>query len=518
MRRERQARSSGNLDEKVSPSSRERVNAVVALAAVGAMSLAGIAQNAVVDPDVWHEMALIREALALGRLPLEDRFAYTPTVYPSVHHEWGTGAILYFIATGVGSAGILTLKYLLTAGIAAGCVFCARRRGAGFGVLCPLMPIAIFLSWPDFSTVRAQMFTLLLLAVLLYLLDCDRQGRRGWIGPWLALYLLWVNLHAGFVVGLALCVFHIAEQGIRRRPVRHLILLAGAMAALIAVNPYGLKYYSYLWQALRMDRPLIPEWAPLWEMGGLIMILSLSVYGFSLLVIGYAIHRLGIARMPGLILVFITAYAGLRHQRHLSLYAVTWLCYVPAYIQQTKLGDMLEGMWTRRRRAMLLGWSTLGVLGLAVSLRERPWELRMPANAGDHPLILYPVGAARYLRQVEFRGNLMVPYNVGAFVTWKLFPNVMVSIDGRYEVAYPHGMLQENVDFYAAEPGCQQILDKYATDAVLAPAASPVAAIMPHSAGWALVYADDVYQVYSRPELALPRVDRRGERLVGRFP
>ncbi len=70
----------------------EKQTVIAALSALAGLFLCCIALNTFVDPDIWHEMALFREALALGYLPLADQFAYTPTVYPSVHHEWGTGA------------------------------------------------------------------------------------------------------------------------------------------------------------------------------------------------------------------------------------------------------------------------------------------------------------------------------------------------------------------------------------------------------------------------------------------
>src|SRR5439155_10079495 len=87
------------------------------------------------DHDMFHMMALFRETLRIGHVPLADRFAYTPTIYPSVHHEWGSGAILYLVATRLGAGGIMLLKYLLTAVVAAGCVICARRRGASWPVV-----------------------------------------------------------------------------------------------------------------------------------------------------------------------------------------------------------------------------------------------------------------------------------------------------------------------------------------------------------------------------------------------
>jgi hypothetical protein len=35
---------------------------------------------------------------------------------------------------------------------------------------------------------------------------------------------------------------------------------------------------------------------------------------------------------------------------------------------------------------------------------------------------------------------------------------------------------------------------------------------------WQRVYVDDAYALFARPDLDLPSLDRRGERLVGAFP
>src|SRR3954453_14855419 len=71
----------------------------------------------VADPDLWHGMALAREGAALGRAPWEDRFAYTPTLYPTVHHEWGSGVVAYLLATRLGGPGIVLARYALIAAL-----------------------------------------------------------------------------------------------------------------------------------------------------------------------------------------------------------------------------------------------------------------------------------------------------------------------------------------------------------------------------------------------------------------
>ncbi len=359
----------------------ERKTVIAALSALAGLFLCCIALNTFVDPDMWHEMALFREALALGHLPLNDQFAYTPTIYPSVHHEWGAGAMLYFVSTSGGAAGLLTLKYLLCAGIAIVVVRCARLKGASYAVLCPLMPIGILLSLIGFSTIRAQVFTLLALACLLYFLEQDRSGRRRWIGPWLAIHVLWVNVHGGFVVGLVVMMLYIAEQVLRKQPVGHLVATTIAMFALIMANPYGWHYCPYIWDALWLDRPLITEWRPLWHAWGPV----LGFYVFSLVLLTYAVARRGVRKLPGLVILILTAYAALRHQRHLSLYAVVWVCIVPAYLQQTPLARLLEQIWVKRRRLCTWAWGTMAAVLFAALAFHNPLKLQLPANPGDHP-------------------------------------------------------------------------------------------------------------------------------------
>ena len=164
----------------------------------------GITANIFADPDMWHQMALSREAFRLGELPTRDLFAYPPTLNSSIHHEWGNGALLYVVSLISGAPGIMVLKYLLTAAIVVAVVYCARLKGAGPSVLCSLLPVPMLLSFGGFSTIRAQMFTMLALAIMLRMIDRDRDGQRRWILPWLIVYCAWLNVHGGFGVGLVL--------------------------------------------------------------------------------------------------------------------------------------------------------------------------------------------------------------------------------------------------------------------------------------------------------------------------
>ena len=489
--------------------------AVAGLLAIGALLFLGVCQSNFVDPDVWHELALIRQARAEGALPTRDALAYTPTLEPSIHHEWGTGAILFVAATTLGSTGLLLLKLGLTAGIALTTASAARRAGASAAVFCALAPVAIFLSWYGFSTVRAQMFTLLFTALLLVGLARDRDGSWRWVLIYAVLHVLWLNLHAGFVVGLALLGCHTIEQALRRRPIGHLLALLAGCTVLVLVNPYGWTYIEFLWRSLRLERPAIEEWLPTWKAPAAVI----GVFGLSIVLVAYAMARLGARQLPGVLPLLAAAWAGLSHQRHLSIYAVVWACLVPGWLDRTALGAALRELWSRRAARVRAACLAVAALCLAASVSQRPWRVTLPSRPGDHPDLVYPVGAVDWMQDVGFRGNLEVPFLVGAFVAWKLNPAVRVSIDSRYEVAYPPEALDANRELYAARPGWELRLAEHPlTDAVLLPAGGPLAAAMPSLSGWSRAYRDDAYEVYLRPGRTLPAADRRGQVDAGRFP
>jgi hypothetical protein len=489
--------------------------AALGLVALAALLILGVCQSNFVDPDVWHEMALIRQARHDGALPTHDSLAYTRTLNPSIHHEWGTGVMLLVAATSLGGSGLLLLKFGLTAGIAVACVSAARRSGAAAASFCSVAPVAIFLSWYGFSTVRAQMFTLLFTALLMVMLALDRQGKRGWILIWLIAHLIWLNLHAGFVVGLILLGCHTIEQAAHRRPITHLIAGLAAGSVLVLANPYGWTYVQFLSHSLLLSRPAIEEWLPTWQAP----VPVVMVFVISLVLILYSIAKLGPRQLPGLLPLLAATWAGLSHQRHLSIYAVVWVCLVPAWLDRTAIGLALDELWTRRPNAVRVVCAAVVAVCFGATLLHEPWRVSIPSQPGDHPDLTYPVGAVAWLDEVHFQGNLEVPFLVGAFVAWKLNPEVRVSIDSRYEVAYPPEALQQNLDTYAARSGWEARLDEQArTDAVLVPAGGPLAEVMPSLAGWTRRYRDDAFEVYLRGGSTLPSTDRRGQVAVGTFP
>ncbi len=474
-----------------------------------------------VDIDIWHQMNLIRASLAAGHLLTEDLFAYTPTVHPMIDHEWGAGVLAFFLGQWVGGAGILLLKF----GSAFGTLFLtmrlAERRGASAAVLTFAAPLSIGLLYFGFlSAVRAQAYSFFFTAALLWALeDARRQDRspqdQRWLWAFLAVFPIWVNLHAGFVAGLGFVFLYCLEQAMLRKPSRPAIIVLCAMALEVFLNPYGVRYISYLSRALVMARPRIPEWSPLWTLGWIPTLLSVAALGVLL----YAFAKLKTWRTPGVLLLAATAMEALLHRKMLPFFAITWLCFVPAYFQETAAAQWLLQFAQKRSRFVVLAWTALIAVCLVSAIRLKFWQVEVPQAgvpqvAGD---LSYPVGAVDYLATQRFHGNVMVPFRAGAYVSWKLYPNVKVSIDSRYEVAYPNVWVERVFRFYEAQEGWPGTLNAYPTDLVLTPKSAPVLPLL-HNLSWKPVYEDQQFEVVARPGLQLPAVDRGAETFAGTFP
>jgi hypothetical protein len=233
-------------------------------------------------------------------------------------------------------------------------------------------------------------------------------------------------------------------------------------------------------------------------------------------------------------MVFATAYAALFHYRHLSLFALTWVCYVPAYLNETPLDDLIKKIIKNNHKAVVVLFLTVGTLGLSSSLKNHFWQLRIPTSPEEReegfPSPIYPTGAVDYLKENNFVGNLMVPFEAGAFISWKLYPYVRVSMDSRFEVAYYYESVVENKNFYAAIQDYQDIPLKYKTDAILVPSWSKIKMALEQNTfkannisllnSWVQVYKDAAYSIYMDPKIAVqyPIVDLAQVTIKGVFP
>lgn len=503
---------------------RDAVLIATVLLAVAAGFLAFVARLNDVTHDAFHEMALARELFEHGTLPLEDRFAFTPTVSPAVHHEWGTGVFLYLVAgaSPLGLDGMAITRLILIAMLGL-CIYrAARNNGANPLVFGLCLPIAFPLAWVGFATLRAQLITLVFMSLQVLIQQSDWRERRSWVIAWMFMYVVWLNMHAGFVVGVAMLGLHVIERWIVYwysidgnfqlsdflNRFWHHFLIAVFLAIGILINPWGAQYPIYLWHAILMPRPTMLEWQPLWFMPDTVM--SLSAFAFMAIGLGYAAKTRQWKRLRGWLFCCLAAYMALKHIRHGSLFAIAWMIYMPGWLTATEFGRSSSAILQNYRTTVLRVSWIAGIASAIFFVQHSAWRSEIPNTAVESTMV-YPVEAVEFLKRSEFRGNLLTPFTAGAYVSWNCHPNIRVSLDGRYEVAYRDDVLPKHDDFYHAGSNWHDVLTEYDPDAILVKQNVPVRKLLGKkehdTEHFRLAYEDATFAVFVQDSLSVRTSD-----------
>jgi hypothetical protein len=443
-----------------------RSNLILAAALLGIFSLATyLAAHHVADGDLWAKLALGASVWLRGELFRHDVFAFTPVLPKYIDHEWGSGVIFFGALRFAGSGGLMLLKTFLCLGAVAWPLLAARRNGNKWPVLLLLaIPCALCILPGYIPTVRSHAFTYFFFGAILWCLEEIKRGheRAAWCLP--VLFLLWANLHGGFVAGLGTLAVYVAEALLLRRQIKMFLIIAVCSAAVTLINPYGLDFWRYLVPALLHPRPRILEWQPL------------SLFGFDPF-LGFRILFVGVLAVvilewrraekkswSGLVMLAITAFLGWRSRRHAPFFGVAALVFAAPYFEMT-LARVRNALPLLRRSdpatAVLAAYLIASGFVATRFLANASWQVLAPVGHD-------PVREADILARANVSGNLAVPFGWGSYAAWRLFPKIKISHDGRYEAAYPESTFELNNAFFEKHPqDWDRLIREYRVDFVI---------------------------------------------------
>jgi hypothetical protein len=221
-----------------------------------------VRQSAFIDPDLWWHLQTGQDIVASRAIPQTDIYSFTRAGSEWVTHEWLSEVLIYAVYRVSGWAGLLAVF----SGFITAAFYLVYRRSTGKPYIAALaILLAVAASSPLFG-VRPQMITLLLASTFIAFLTSysnDGKSRRlYWMVP---LMLLWVNLHAGYALGLGLIGLYLVSIAIDRKwdLIPRLLMTLIACAAVVPLNPNGFRMFSYPLETLRSPSmaAFIQEWA-----------------------------------------------------------------------------------------------------------------------------------------------------------------------------------------------------------------------------------------------------------------
>jgi hypothetical protein len=469
--------------------------------------LAMTARNAT-DPDLWWHLRTGQWIVDTGHTPHADPFSFTRAGHAWVSHEWLTEVVFYELWKHAGAAGLIVFSAIITTAgfmlLYLRCLHQQRSRhwavaATAFGAL------ASAASWG----VRPQMFTFAIASLLLWLVETaeSHPKRLLWIPP---LFLLWLNLHAGFALGPALLLAYGAgliletalgdEPWSKNRPIfLRIMLLILVCLALVPLNPSGTELYRYPFDTLRSSgmRAFIGEWfspnfhQSLYQPFLLAWLLLLTVLASS------RAHPKGRVLIP----LILTSFAALDAVRHIPIFL---LVAIPVLAAALPLPGPDRGSSSVRPLF------NVSVVILMACFAIARWT-RLAHNQASDEAEKYPQKAVAFLRaghQPDSRplsghapGRIFVYYDWGGYAVWRLYPEYQVFLDGRADL-YGDEILRQFRTAIELKNGWQDVLEGWKVETVVIPPSCALAQALLLDPHWRTTYTDSRAIILTRTQPA----------------
>ncbi len=411
-----------------------------ALLAAVLILTAGVGLDALSDPDVWWHIRLGDWIIAHHQIPAGELFAYTAFGNPLVAHEWLSETIFAALAAVGGLFLVTALMGLVAWSAMLATMLRGRLRGAGPVVLAVGLALGARAAEPVLGT-RPQIFTFALVCWTLWIAESYLRsgGRRLWLLP--PMFLLWANLHAGFIAGVGFLAIVVVVEAVKHRwalgrvappaRIKRLAVAVGASMLAACVNPYGPSLFIFAATTGATERQKgIIEWQSpnfadpaMW----VLLALLLSFAALTLTVVAKPALRRHF-ELRDLVLAGAGAALALTSVRNTAICVAVM---VPAWIGMTSgVVRAIEARRARprpiapaRRASPIMGIAlvAIGIFGVGV-VGARVTQSASPQGIAA----AYPACATALLARSPTVQRVFTAYGTGGYVIYRLWPQASV--------------------------------------------------------------------------------------------
>ena len=509
--------------------------------------LAGpLSNRPLADADIGWHIRTGEQILATHSLPRTDPFSSTMQGQPWFAWEWLYDILLGIVHQTCGLNGVVWLCALVVAAIFALLLSQLLRRGTGL-----LLAVVLMLLVEAASMIHlyARPHIVSWLFSLLWSVALERwehwehwehwerwqpvrpQRWIRWFFP--ASMLLWVNLHSGWLFGMALLGIYTfaafveswrtpdefaAIRAAHRARAMGAAFVASALATL--VNPYGWRLHVHIYRYLgdrylmnRIDEFRSPDfhgWAERCFAAILVLVL-----------IAFAKSRKNL-RLSPLLVALLAVYAGFYSSRNIPVSSMLLVLIAGPMLWENfaSLADH-QGAWRWLRKGARRVSDFCERMGAQeIALRGHLWPVASVALAfaiclqggwlGSRQLIQaqfdprkVPVAAVNFLQQenVEEPPGAEPVFSAdawGGYLIYRMYPERKVVIDDRHDL-YGSGRVRQYLILSHAEPGWQSVLEERKIRTALLPTDSTLANLLRElPRDWRIAYEDKVAVVFER--------------------
>jgi hypothetical protein len=455
-----------------------------------------------IDPDLWWHLKAGEYIVSHG-IPAVDIFSYTVLGKSWTTHEW-LSEVLLWICYSTGKLPLVMGFFAILAVVIFSLVY---SRCAGKPFLAALLTILACSACSFLWGPRPQFFNTLMLALLLLILEKVRnqEGSRKILYIFPLLFIVWANLHSGFVLGiLVLGIYWIGDQfqskwtgqatGIfSSNASKHLLIIMFLSAACAAVNPHGFNLFIYPFHTL-MSQPMqnnLMDWqSPNFHFPELWPFLVFLVTTF----LSFMVRRNSLPNFSETLLFLGFFVASMVSVRHIPFFviAATPLAAQNFTSAQGSAKIFLERVFISKKLFAQTAGVFLFFLVIGLFVSDIKYKID---HYPDQEIRDYPSRAVDFLEKKDLtQKRIFNHYTWGGYLIWRGIP---VFVDGRADV-YGNEFLERYFQACKDPRVLDALLDEYKIDLILIPPYGPNVISLSQSPSWKEVFHDGFSVLYAR--------------------
>jgi hypothetical protein len=381
----------------------------------------------IVDGDIFFYLSYARKFLELGgHFPGQDPFLYTIKNW-HVTHEWL--AYLYYFA-GVsffGISGVPIFSFFIWCLSFLGLLIQSVRLKIENIVSLPIV-ILVLLSccqrFIDRAGLFSDAFVSLMIIDLLILFDKRKHLPNNRLFCYPIVFLLWVNLHPGFIIGLAIYTLFIISHAEDRKAWRSWVsCFSSYMASLINpqfINGALYPFKSVLDPGWNVFRKINFEWMPTfispmvntWEVQVFIFLCTITF-----ILLGLAVRKVGWKRSIFPVLIFLILF-------YLVQDAVRFVSTASLGMAGLCLWSLDKFDWPKFQKKRLLLNSTISLILLMSVLFVFFFGYKPSSGFRKFGTGVteenFPIGALEFFQKNKLSGRIFNQYEWGGYLIWSL--------------------------------------------------------------------------------------------------
>lgn len=407
----------------------------------------------IVDYDLWWHMALGKYYVTHHTLTVDHSiFSWTPTDPTWIYNTCLGSIAIYLFYNFMGGLGLWIMHSMVFLGVFLSFYFFLRLLKLRLDVnsVTMIAVLAIGCS-PACRYYKPELFSLLMFCWTLFVFfHVKVSGRKFLFYIYPLIFVLWVNLHGGFVVGLVFLAMafmgeilnriFFPKESLPNETLIHLGIACILSALATLLNPYGVDYLISTYMGVtskdyaQTHNSYISAYASLWSylknikieyfnVNSTAWIMTMMYLSLTVVFI-YELLKRRSSDFTLLIVSISLYWKGMTTSRASYFFLVaSFFVVFFLFVHRLKIKNFSYKI----TMISLLIFSSLFMLTFYHHIRYEPYNQWFGKGIDDYA----PLTEVDFLKKYKIEGPIFNDYVVGGYLMWKLYPDYKVFVDPR---------------------------------------------------------------------------------------